>query len=101
GLRVVNVFHAGDGNLHPLELYDAKIPGQERAAEEVGGEILRMGVRYGGSITGEHAVGADKVAYMGEMFSEADLDTMGLVRCAFAPESRLNPGKVFHTTRLC
>jgi glycolate oxidase len=101
GLRVANVFHAGDGNLHPLVLYDAKIPGQERAAEEVGGEILRMCVRYGGSITGEHGVGADKVAYMGEMFSEADLDTMGLVRCAFDPESRLNPGKVFPTPRLC
>ncbi len=101
GLRVANVFHAGDGNLHPLVLYDAKVPGQERAAEEVGGEILRMCVRYGGSITGEHGVGADKAAYMGVMFSEADLDTMGLVRCAFDPESRLNPGKVFPTPRLC
>jgi glycolate oxidase len=101
GLRVANVFHAGDGNLHPLVLYDAKIPGQERAAEEVGGEILRMCVRYGGSITGEHGVGADKAVYMGVMFTEADLDTMGLVRCAFDPESRLNPGKVFPTPRLC
>jgi glycolate oxidase len=101
GLRVANVFHAGDGNLHPLVLYDAKIPGQEQAAEEIGGEILRMCIRYGGSITGEHGVGADKAVYMGEMFSEADLETMALVRCAFDPETRLNPGKVFPTPRLC
>jgi glycolate oxidase len=101
GLRVANVFHAGDGNLHPLILYDAKIPGQEARAEEVGGEILRMCIRYGGSITGEHGVGADKAVYMGEMFSEADLETMALVRCAFDPETRFNPGKVFPTPRLC
>jgi glycolate dehydrogenase FAD-linked subunit len=101
GLRVANVFHAGDGNLHPLVLYDARIPGQERKAEELGGEILRMCVRYGGSITGEHGVGADKAAYMGVMFGEADLETMSLVRCAFDPESRMNPGKVFPTPRLC
>jgi glycolate oxidase len=101
GLRVANVFHAGDGNLHPLVLYDAKIPGQEQAAEEIGGEILRMCIRYGGSITGEHGVGADKAVYMGEMFSEGDLETMSLVRCAFDPETRLNPGKVFPTPRLC
>jgi glycolate oxidase len=100
-LRVANVFHAGDGNLHPLVLYDAKVPGQAKAAEEMGGEILRMCVRYGGSITGEHGVGADKAVYMGEMFSEADLETMSLVRCAFDPETRLNPGKVFPTPRLC
>ncbi len=101
GLRVANVFHAGDGNLHPLILYDAKVPGQEQAAERIGGEILRMCIRYGGSITGEHGVGADKAVYMGEMFSEADLDTMALVRCAFDPEVRFNPGKVFPTPRLC
>jgi len=101
GLRVANVFHAGDGNLHPLVLYDAKIPGQEQAAEEVGGKILKMCVRYGGSITGEHGVGADKAAYMADMFSESDLETMSLVRCAFDPEQRFNPGKVFPTPRLC
>ncbi|HEY1434845.1 MAG TPA: FAD-linked oxidase C-terminal domain-containing protein [Thermoanaerobaculia bacterium] len=101
GLRVANVFHAGDGNLHPLVLYDATVPGQEKAAEELGGEILRMCVRYGGSITGEHGVGADKAAYMADMFSPEDLDTMGLVRCAFDPDTRLNPGKVFPTPRLC
>jgi glycolate oxidase len=101
GLRVANVFHAGDGNLHPLVLYDKKIPGQELAAEELGGEILRLCIRYGGSITGEHGVGHDKAAYMAEMFSADDLDTMGLVRCAFDPAALLNPGKVFPTPRLC
>jgi glycolate oxidase len=101
GLRVANVFHAGDGNLHPLVLYDARMAGQEKAAEELGGEILRLCLRHGGSITGEHGVGADKAAYMGEMFTAEDLDTMGLVRCAFDPETRLNPGKVFPTPRLC
>ena len=101
GLRVANVFHAGDGNLHPLVLYDARVPGQERLAEEMGGEILRICLRVGGSITGEHGVGADKAIYMGEMFGEADLDTMGRVRCAFDPDALLNPGKVFPTPRLC
>jgi glycolate oxidase len=101
GLRVANVFHAGDGNLHPLVLYDARIAGQEKAAEEVGGEILRICLRYGGSITGEHGVGFDKAVYMGEMFTENDLDTMARVRCAFDPEVRFNPGKVFPTPRLC
>jgi glycolate oxidase len=101
GLRVANVFHAGDGNLHPLVLYDAKVPGQEQAAEEISGEILRMCIRYGGSITGEHGVGADKKAYMGEMFSESDLETMAMVRWAFDPGNCFNPGKVFPTPRLC
>ena len=101
GLRVANVFHAGDGNLHPLVLYDARIPGQEHAAEEMAGEILRICIRYGGSITGEHGVGADKAPYMGEMFSDADLDTMARVRCAFDPGTTFNPSKVFPTPRLC
>jgi len=101
GLRVANVFHAGDGNLHPLVLYDARVPGQEKAAEELGGDILRLCLRYGGSITGEHGVGADKAAYMAEMFTSEDLDTMNLVRCAFDPDTRLNPSKVFPTPRLC
>jgi glycolate oxidase len=101
GLRVANVFHAGDGNLHPLVLYDAKVPGQERAAEEFAGEILRICIRYGGSITGEHGVGADKAPYMAEMFGEADLETMASVRCAFDPGPIFNPSKVFPTPRLC
>jgi glycolate oxidase len=101
GLRVANVFHAGDGNLHPLVLYDASVPGQEALAEHCASEILKLCVRAGGSITGEHGVGADKAAYMGEMFSEDDLETMNRLRCAFDPEVRFNPGKVFPTPRLC
>ena len=101
GLRIANVFHAGDGNLHPLVLYDASIAGQEEQAEKCAGEILRLCVSMGGSITGEHGVGADKAAYMGEMFSADDLDTMNLLRCAFDPEVQFNPGKVFPTPRLC
>jgi glycolate oxidase len=101
GLRVANVFHAGDGNLHPLVLYDARVPGEEHRAETVAGEILRICIRYGGSITGEHGVGVDKAVYMGELFSDADLETMNFVRCAFDPERAFNPGKVFPTPRLC
>ncbi len=101
GLRVANVFHAGDGNLHPLVLYDARVAGEERRAEHVGGEILKICVRYGGSITGEHGVGTDKAIYMGDLFSDADLETMNFVRCAFDPERAFNPGKVFPTPRLC
>jgi glycolate oxidase len=100
-LRVANVFHAGDGNLHPLVLYDGREAGQEERAEHLGGEILKMCVRRGGSITGEHGVGAEKKAFMAEMFCEADLETMSLVRCAFDPEQRFNPGKVFPEPRLC
>ncbi|MGZ3542011.1 MAG: FAD-linked oxidase C-terminal domain-containing protein [Vulcanimicrobiaceae bacterium] len=101
GLRVANVFHAGDGNLHPLVLYDARSPGEEERAERVAGEILRICIRYGGSITGEHGVGRDKAAYMGEMFTEADLDTMNAIRCAFDPARAFNPSKVFPAPRLC
>jgi glycolate oxidase len=101
GLRVANVFHAGDGNLHPLVLYDARVPGQERKAEDLAAEILRICLRYGGSITGEHGVGADKAPYMAEMFGEGDLETMARVRCAFDPDTVCNPNKVFPTPRLC
>jgi glycolate oxidase len=101
GLRVANVFHAGDGNLHPLVLYDARIPGQEERAALLGRDILRLCVRYGGSITGEHGVGAEKAAAMADMFGEADLETMARVRWAFDRAGRFNPGKVFPTPRLC
>jgi len=101
GLRVANVFHAGDGNLHPLVLFDAREPGEEKKAEEMSGEILRICLRYGGSITGEHGVGADKAPYMSEMFSADDLETMQLLRCAFDPLGSFNPGKVFPSPRLC
>jgi glycolate oxidase len=101
GLRVANVFHAGDGNLHPLVLYDARQPGQEQRAEQLGGEILKVCLRYGGSITGEHGVGKDKAQYMGEQFTESDLDAMGSLRCAFDAKNTMNPGKIFPTPRLC
>jgi glycolate oxidase len=101
GLRVANVFHAGDGNLHPLVLYDARIAGQEERAVKLGGDILRLCIRVGGSITGEHGVGAEKAAYMAEQFTPDDLDTMMRVRCAFDGGAMFNPGKVFPTPRMC
>lgn len=101
GLRVANVFHAGDGNLHPLVLYDRSIEGQEERAEKLSGDILRLCVRVGGSITGEHGVGQEKKEFMSVMYAEPDLDTMQLVRCAFDPENLSNPGKLFPRLRLC
>jgi len=101
GIRVANVFHAGDGNLHPLVLYDDSVPGQAEAAEKVSGAILDACLEQGGSITGEHGVGVDKSRYMPKMFGADDLDTMQLVRCAFDPASVCNPGKIFPTPRLC
>ena len=101
GIRVANVFHAGDGNLHPLVLYDSSVPGEFEAAERVSGAILDLCVAHGGSITGEHGVGVDKAAKLPRMFTDDDLDTMQLVRCAFDPAGAANPGKVFPTPRLC
>ena len=101
GVRVANVFHAGDGNLHPLVLFDDSVDGAGAAAEEVSGAILDLCLSHGGSITGEHGVGADKVAHMPRMFTDDDLDTMQMVRCAFDPAGIANPGKVFPTPRLC
>jgi glycolate oxidase len=101
GVRVANVFHAGDGNLHPLVLFDEDVPGEAERAEEVSGAILDLCIEHGGSITGEHGVGADKVKHMPRMFTESDLDTMQMVRCAFDPAGISNPGKIFPTPRLC
>ena len=101
GVRVANVFHAGDGNLHPLVLYDDAVPGQAQRAEEVSGQILDLCVGHGGSITGEHGVGVDKAKHLPRMFTAEDLDTMQLLRCAFDPDGLCNPGKVFPTPRLC
>src|SRR5580704_15659345 len=101
GIRVANVFHAGDGNLHPLVLFDDTVPGEQEAAEKVSGMILDLCIEHGGSITGEHGVGVDKSRYMPKMFSADDLDTMQLLRCAFDPAGLCNPGKVFPTPRLC
>jgi glycolate oxidase len=101
GLRVANVFHAGDGNLHPLVLYDNSVPGQDKLAEKLAGDILRLCIKAGGSITGEHGVGEEKKMFMSEMYAEPDLDTMQLVRCAFDPENLSNPDKIFPRPRLC
>ena len=101
GLRVANVFHAGDGNLHPLVLYDARIAGQETRAEKLSGDILKLCVKVGGSITGEHGVGQEKKEFMPTMYAEPDLDTMQMVRCAFDPQHLSNPGKMFPRLRLC
>ncbi|MGB2593251.1 MAG: FAD-linked oxidase C-terminal domain-containing protein [Candidatus Acidiferrum sp.] len=101
GLRVANVFHAGDGNLHPMVLYDRRIPGQEHAAEALSNLILEICIAAGGSITGEHGVGEDKKLMMSKMFAEPDLATMHRVRCAFDPLQLSNPTKVFPRPRLC
>jgi glycolate oxidase len=95
GLRVANVFHAGDGNLHPLIMYDANKPGELEQAEEFGNDILRLCVEVGGVLTGEHGVGVEKRDLMGEMFTEIDLNQQLRLKCAFDPQSLLNPGKVF------
>jgi glycolate oxidase len=101
GLRVANVFHAGDGNLHPLILYDANQPGELDKAEAFGSEILRLCVEVGGVLTGEHGVGVEKRDLMSAMFTETDLDHQMRLKCAFDPEQLLNPGKVFPQLRRC
>jgi glycolate oxidase len=101
GLRVANVFHAGDGNLHPLILYDANQPGELEGAEEFGADILRLCVEVGGVLTGEHGVGVEKRDLMGVMFTEDDLKQQQRVKCAFDPDGLLNPGKVYPTLHRC
>ena len=101
GLRVANVFHAGDGNLHPLILYDANIPGELEQAEALGEAILRLCVEVGGVLTGEHGVGVEKRDLMGTMFSDEDLKQQQRLKCAFDPEQLLNPGKVFPILHRC
>jgi glycolate oxidase len=101
GLRVANVFHAGDGNLHPLVCYDGTKPGETERAAELAQSILRVCVDAGGSITGEHGVGLDKKGAMPLMFADEDLDAFQRLRCAFDPAQLANPGKVMPTPRLC
>jgi glycolate oxidase len=101
GLRVANVFHAGDGNLHPLILYDANNPGELEKAEAFGADILKLCVEVGGVLTGEHGVGVEKRDLMGTMFDEDDLKQQQRLKCAFDPNSLLNPGKVFPTLHRC
>jgi glycolate oxidase len=101
GLRVANVFHAGDGNLHPLILYDANQEGELERAEALGADILRVCVEVGGVLTGEHGVGVEKRDLMDTMFDKADLDQQQRLKCAFDPEGLLNPGKVFPQLHRC
>ena len=100
-LRVANVFHAGDGNLHPLILYDANKPGEMERAEAFGADIQRCCVELGGDLTGEHGVGIEKRDLMPEMFSEIDLNQQQRLKCAFDAQGLLNPGKVFPTLHRC
>jgi glycolate oxidase len=100
-LAVANVFHAGDGNLHPLILYDANKPGEIEKAEAFGADILRLCVEVGGVLTGEHGVGVEKRDLMGTMFDEADLAHQERLKCAFDPDGLLNPGKVFPVLHRC
>jgi glycolate oxidase len=101
GLRVANVFHAGDGNLHPLILYDANQKGEIERAEAFGADILRLCVKVGGVLTGEHGVGVEKRDLMGTMFDETDLAHQERLKCAFDPDGLLNPGKVFPQLHRC
>jgi glycolate oxidase len=101
GIRVANVFHAGDGNLHPLVLFDDRVEGEEERAEELSTEILDLCIAHGGSITGEHGVGLHKLTAMTKMFTDDDLQTMLWVRSAFDPDGICNPGKAVPTPRLC
>jgi glycolate oxidase len=101
GYKIANVFHAGDGNLHPLILFDNAVPGALEKVEEVGGEILKLCVKVGGSISGEHGIGADKKCYMPDMFSDADLESMQWIRQVFNPKGLANPEKIFPTPRTC
>ena len=101
GYKIANVFHAGDGNLHPLILYDNAVPGAFEKVEELGGDILKLCVQVGGSLSGEHGIGADKKCYMPSMFTEIDLETMQYVRTAFNPKGLANPDKIFPTPRTC
>jgi glycolate oxidase len=101
GLRVANVFHAGDGNLHPLILYDANKPGELQAAEDFGADILKLCVEVGGVLTGEHGVGVEKRDLMGHQFTETDMNQQQRVKCAFDPGGLLNPGKMFPQLHRC
>ena len=101
GLGFCNVFHAGDGNLHPLIIFDVMKEGEFERAEAFGADILRLCVKVGGVLSGEHGVGIEKRDLMTEMFSEADLDQQHRVKCAFDSQGLFNPGKVFPTLSAC
>jgi glycolate oxidase len=99
GLRVANVFHAGDGNLHPLVLYDSRNEGELQKAEDMGAEIIKACIEMGGSLTGEHGIGLEKRDFMPLMYSDDDLAAMRKVKTVFDPDGLLNPGKIFPTAK--
>ena len=101
GLKVANVFHAGDGNLHPLILFDANDPEELEKAEEFGADILRLCVEVGGVLSGEHGIGFEKKELMPAMFNEQDLEQQQRIKCVFDPQGQLNPGKVFPVLHRC
>ena len=101
GLAVANVFHAGDGNLHPLILYDANKPGEQQRAETFGGKILELCVAVGGTVTGEHGVGVEKLDQMCIQFNQAELEQFHRLKAAFDPPSLMNPGKAVPTLARC
>jgi glycolate oxidase len=101
GLRIPNVFHAGDGNLHPLILYDEREPDQIRRALAASDEILTQCIALGGSVTGEHGIGVEKMDFMAKQFSPDDLEAMRQLRRAFDPEGRCNPHKMFPGSKRC
>jgi glycolate oxidase len=101
GLGLANVFHAGDGNLHPLILFDASKPGDVEKAEQFGSDILKLCVEVDGVLTGEHGVGIEKRDLMDRMFSPLDMDQQQRLKCAFDPGALMNPGKVFPVLRRC
>jgi glycolate oxidase len=101
GLTSSNIFHAGDGNMHPIILFDARKPGELERAKAAGDEILRFCVAEGGSITGEHGVGMEKMELIGEQFSDDSLEMIGRLKNLFDPTCRLNPGKMLPTGKGC
>ncbi|MEO8128383.1 MAG: FAD-linked oxidase C-terminal domain-containing protein [Bryobacteraceae bacterium] len=101
GLTISNIFHAGDGNMHPIILFDARKPGDLKKAQDAGDDILNYCINVGGSITGEHGVGMEKMELMGHLFSSETLDMIGKFKSLFDPDCRLNPGKVLPTGRGC
>jgi glycolate oxidase len=101
GLRCANVFHAGDGNLHPLILYDANVPGEFEKTEDFAGDILELSIEVGGTITGEHGVGVEKIRQMCAQFRPAELEQFHAVKAAFDPQGLLNPGKGIPTLNRC
>ena len=100
-LRIANVFHAGDGNLHPLVLFDGAIPGELERTKEAGAEIMRICIRAGGVLSGEHGIGMEKAELMGELFSDHDMEVMLKLKAALDPEGLANPGKIFPTPGRC